>query len=112
MTTISVVLYYISNNKMTTMKISESQKLYIIWKLFYCFTCFKHKLIVFKGWLQNSELFLQTYPLWHLIISDNHVFDCFPLISYNYCRYPATQYRYIYEGLTVILFKAHTTSSV
>jgi hypothetical protein len=66
-------------------------------------------LAVSQSYFPNSELFLQTYPLWHLIISDNHVFDSFPLISASNCRHPAIQQRQSKDGLTVILFKTHTT---
>jgi len=69
-------------------------------------------LIVSQGWLPNSKRFVQTYPLLDLIISQNHVFDCFSLISDNNWGHPAIQKRQSYEELKLVCFTDHTTSSV
>ena len=69
-------------------------------------------LIVSQVYLPNSEWFVQTYPLWHLIISQNHVFDCFPLSSDSNCRQPVIQQRQSNDGLTIILVHSQCTSSI
>ena len=70
-------------------------------------------LIVSQDYFPNSELFVQTYPLWHLIISDNHVFDCFPLISDSNCRHPAIQQQQqSNDDLTIILVQIKATSLI
>jgi hypothetical protein len=106
MTIISVAIHFVSNTKSkttTTVKNCEMRKSLHILK-FICMVLgvLNIGLIVPQGWLQISEWCIQTYPLWHLIISNNHVFDCIPLISGSNCRHPAIQ-RQSCGGLKILL---------
>jgi hypothetical protein len=78
----------------------------------YGFAVLKLNLIFSQAYLPNSELFVQTYPLWHLIISQNHVFDCFRLSSDNNSIHPIIQQRQSNNGLKTILVLSQCTRSI